>query len=63
MAVTRNFEAEKESAVNMFREIINTPNIFEIDFHFYGSVHEPMRIEYNIQRAVLPEYKDCADGN
>lgn len=57
MAIASYFEKEKETAVNMFREIINTPNIWEIDVHFHGEVGMPMKFEYDIKRAVVPETK------
>ena len=57
MIIASNFEKEKEAAVNMFREIINTPHVFEIDVHFHGEVGTPMQFEYDIKRAVVPETK------
>lgn len=57
MIIANNFEKEKEAAVNMFREIINTPNVFQIDVHFHGEVGATMQFEYNINRAVVPEAK------
>ena len=52
-----SFTEEKETAVNMFRELINTPNVFEIDIHFHGEVGTPMLFTYEIKRAVVPETK------
>ena len=57
MIITSNFEKEKEAAVNMFREILNTPYIWEIDVHFHGEVGTPMQFEYDIKRTVVPEAK------
>lgn len=57
MIIASNFEKEKETAVNMFREIINTPNVFKIDVHFHGEVGTPMHFEYDINRMVVPEAK------
>lgn len=57
MIIASNFEKEKETAVNMFRDIINTPNVFKIDVHFHGEVGAVMQFEYNINRAVVPEAK------
>ena len=57
MIIASDFEKEKETAVNMFCEIINTPNVFEIDIHFHGEVGALMQFEYNIKRAVVPEAK------
>lgn len=58
MILQNDFEHQKEAAVNMFREILNTPYMLEIDFHYCGRVHEPMVIEYEIKRAVVAESKD-----
>lgn len=52
------FERQKEAAVNLFREILNTSHMMEIDFHYCGRTHEPMVIEYDIKRAVVAEDKD-----
>lgn len=57
MIINRNFEKEKEAAVNMFREIINTPYILEVDVHFHGEVDNLMQFEYDIKRTVVPETK------
>lgn len=57
MLITSNFEKEKEAAVNMFREILNTPYIWEIDVHFHGEVGKLMQFEYDIKRTVVPETK------
>lgn len=57
MANASYFEKEKETAVNIFREIINTPNIWEIDVHIHGEVGMSMTFEYDIKRAVVPETK------
>lgn len=58
MILKSDFEHQKEAAVNLFREILNTPYMLEIDFHFRGNIHEPMLIEYDIKRAVVAEYED-----
>ena len=58
MIIKSDFENQKEAAVNLFREILNTPYMLEIDFHFCGRTHEPMVIEYDIKRAVVAEDKD-----
>ena len=52
------FERQKEAAINLFREILNTPHMMAIDFHYCGRTHEPMVIEYDIKRAVVAEDKD-----
>ena len=57
MNIQVSFTEEKETAVNMFRELINTPNVFEIDIHFHGEVGTPMLFTYEIKRAVVPETK------
>ena len=56
--VIKDYEAEKEAAVKMFREIINTPDIFEMDVHVHAEVGLPMRFDYKIERVVRPIYKD-----
>ena len=58
MIIQRDFESQKAAAVNLFREILNTPYVMEVDFHFSGSTHEPMVIEYEIKRAVVAENED-----
>lgn len=57
MIIKSSFTEEKETAVNMFRELINTPNVFEIDIHFHGEVGATMLFTYEIKRAVVPETK------
>lgn len=58
MILKSDSEHQKEAAINMFREILNTPYMLEIDFHYCGRVHEPMTIEYQVKRAVVAESED-----
>ena len=58
MIIKSDFENQKEAAVNLFREILNTPYMLEIDFHLRGRPNEPMVIEYDVKRAVVAENED-----
>jgi len=52
------FKEQKENAVNMFREVLNTPGMREIDVHFHVSLDDPMEFNYKIDRVVLPVKDD-----
>ena len=56
--MSKSFELQKEKAVNIFRELINTPHIIEIDISFHGKAGEPMMFEYKICRAVGEEVEE-----
>ena len=43
-----------ETAVNMFRDILNTPHMREVDIHFHTSIEEVMEFNYKIDRVVIP---------
>ena len=43
-----------ETAVNMFRDILNTPHMREVDIHFHASIEEVMEFNYKIDRVVIP---------
>lgn len=43
-----------ETAVDMFRDILNTPHVREVDIHFHASIEEVMEFNYKIDRLVIP---------
>lgn len=43
-----------ETAVDMFRDILNTPHMREVDIHFHASIEEVMEFNYKIDRLVIP---------
>lgn len=50
----QDHELRVETAVNMFRDILNTPHMREVDIHFHASVEEVMEFNYKIDRYVIP---------
>ena len=56
--VIRDHEGEREEAIQMFREIINTKDTFSIDIHFHAEVGVPMKFEYEIKKAIRPIMKE-----
>lgn len=51
-------ELRIETAVNMFRDILSTPHMREIDIHFHASIEEVMEFNYKIDRYVIPTKGD-----
>ena len=55
MIIKRSFDHEKKAAVDMFREVLDTPFMLEFDFRCSGRTNEPIKIEYEIKRVALAE--------
>lgn len=56
------WERQKKAATELFREILDTPNMLELDITYHAVANDPKFFEYRIKRCVVPNVEDRGDA-